>query len=86
MTSTQPQSHRRRTARRSTAGVLVSVAAALFTLAAAGPVQARQDQGPDLVAHGHAGACLLERVGTQFTRCDDLTGNGVPAPASIPER
>ncbi len=86
MTSTQLQSHRRPTARRSTAGVLVPVAAALLTLAAAGPVEARQDQGPDLVVRGHVGACLLERVGTQFVRCDDLTGNGVPAPSSIPER
>ena len=30
--------------------------------------------------------CLLERVGQQYTRCDNLTGNGVPAPTWIPER
>ena len=35
---------------------------------------------------GHADACLLQRVGTQFVRCDDLTGNGVTAPAYLPER
>ncbi len=29
--------------------------------------------------------CLLQRIGTQFNRCDNLTGNGVPAPAWIPE-
>ena len=29
--------------------------------------------------------CLLERVGTQYVRCDYLTGNGVPAPAWVPE-
>ena len=29
--------------------------------------------------------CPLERVGTQFVRCDNLTGNGVPAPLFIPE-
>lgn len=46
------------------------------------------DPGPPAAAiyvrsdHG----CLLERVGQQFTRCDDLTGNGVPAPPWIPQR
>lgn len=29
--------------------------------------------------------CLLERVGTQYVRCDYLTGNGVPAPVWVPE-
>ena len=28
--------------------------------------------------------CLLQRVGTQYVRCDNLTGNGVPAPAWVP--
>ena len=27
-----------------------------------------------------AGNCPLTRVGTQFVRCDNLTGAGVPAP------
>ena len=29
--------------------------------------------------------CELRRVGTQFVRCDALTGAGVPAPAWVPE-
>lgn len=30
--------------------------------------------------------CPLERIGTQFVRCDNLTGAGVRAPAWIPEQ
>jgi hypothetical protein len=29
--------------------------------------------------------CPLRRIGTQFVRCDNLTGAGVPAPNWIPE-
>jgi hypothetical protein len=32
-----------------------------------------------------AGSCPLARVGTQFVRCDNLTGAGVRAPQWIPE-
>jgi hypothetical protein len=31
------------------------------------------------------GSCPLQRIGTQFVRCDNLTGAGVPAPEWIPE-
>jgi hypothetical protein len=31
-------------------------------------------------------SCPLRRVGAQLVRCDDLTGNGVPAPTTTPER
>jgi hypothetical protein len=31
-------------------------------------------------------SCPLRRVGTQLVRCDDLTGNGVSAPTTVPER
>jgi hypothetical protein len=30
--------------------------------------------------------CSLERVGTQYVKCDLLTGSGVPAPEWIPSR
>ncbi|MGO4592030.1 hypothetical protein [Paenarthrobacter sp. 2TAF44] len=30
--------------------------------------------------------CLLERIGTQLVRCDNLTGAGVDAPYWIPEQ
>ena len=29
--------------------------------------------------------CELTRVGSQFVRCDNLTGEGVPAPNWVPE-
>jgi hypothetical protein len=29
--------------------------------------------------------CALTRIGTQFVRCDDLTGAGVAAPSWVPE-
>ena len=47
---------------------------------------------PDLTAQvlaAHAPinhACWLARVGTQFVRCDNLTGNAVPAPRWVPEQ
>jgi hypothetical protein len=47
---------------------------------------------PDLTAQAiSAGAssnhtCWLARVGTQFVRCDDLTGNAVQAPLWVPEQ
>ena len=30
--------------------------------------------------------CLLERIGTQLVRCDNLTGTGAAAPVWIPEQ
>ena len=66
-----------------TAGVLL-----LLPLTVA-PAQARTTPG-EPVQRGQVatmdGGCLLERVGTQLVRCDDLTGNGVTAPTHIPQR
>jgi len=31
------------------------------------------------------GSCPLQRIGTQFVRCDNLTGAGMSAPPWIPE-
>jgi hypothetical protein len=49
-----------------------------------GPAAARQDSGPTppRIDQAHR---VLARVGTQYVVGDDLTGNGVPAPAWIPE-
>jgi hypothetical protein len=44
------------------------------------------DAGTAAARVGHADQCSLQRVGTQYVRCDDNTGNGVPAPAWVPER
>jgi hypothetical protein len=41
---------------------------------------------PDPLPSGaSAGNCPLTRVGTQFVRCDNLTGAGVSAPPWVPE-
>ncbi|HMM95429.1 hypothetical protein [Phycicoccus sp.] len=64
-------------------GIAVLGAGLLAAGTLVGPAEARQDAGPPV---GDGGGCLLERVGDQFVRCDLLTGNGVPAPAFIPER
>jgi hypothetical protein len=80
MFTTSVQTHR-------TGLVAASIAAALVVIGlGATPASARQDSGPPIAASGHAGGCHLQRVGTQFVRCDNLTGNDVPAPAYIPKR
>lgn len=59
---------------------------ALTTAFAALPAAARQDAG---TATGHPAApyrCAIQRVDTQLVGCDNLTGNGVPAPAWVDER
>lgn len=52
----------------------------------AGPATATLDPGPPVERERTSGSCPLERVGTQFVRCDDLTGNGLPAPSFLPSR
>jgi hypothetical protein len=66
---------------------LVASAAALLAILAATPASARPEPAPTpaVVQPADDDRCLLERVGTQFVRCDDLTGAGVPAPSYIPE-
>ena len=73
--------------RRRTAGG-AAVAAVIVMLLAAAPASARQDSGAlSLTSKGeNVSDCSLERLGTQFVRCDDLTGNGVPAPAWVHSR
>ena len=51
---------------------------------AATPSSARQDPGTPITPAGHIYECPLQRLGTQFVRCDNLTGNGVAAPGWIP--
>jgi hypothetical protein len=53
---------------------------------AAIPATARPDPGPPAPDRfSSPGTCLLSRVGTQYVKCDNLTGAGVPAPAWVPE-
>jgi hypothetical protein len=49
------------------------------------PAAAKQDPGPAETFVEQI-FCAIERVGTQYTACDNLTGNGVPAPAWVDER
>ena len=53
-----------------------------------GSASASQDRG-DAVSNRvsvRSEACALERVGTQYVRCDNLTGAGVPAPSWVPQQ
>ncbi|MFC9919062.1 hypothetical protein [Agromyces binzhouensis] len=71
---------------------LVASAAALLSALAAGPAVARPEPAPEptptavSVRVADDLGCALRRIGTQFVRCDDLTGAGVPAPSWIPEQ
>lgn len=67
-----------------TTAILTALALAVGT--GAGPAAARQDAGSAAARVGHTGECFLVRLGTQYERCDNNTGNGVPAPAWVPER
>jgi hypothetical protein len=72
--------------------ILPSVAtvatAVLLVMAGAVPASARPDPGETRVIRVATTTqhCLLQRVDTQFVRCDDLTGNGAPAPDFIAQR
>ena len=67
------------------ARALAPIAAALVLISlGATPSFARSDLGTHIPPTDHAARCQLQRVGTQFVRCDNLTGNGVAAPAWIP--
>ena len=69
-------------------------AAALVLLIGATPAAARPDAGAPVASAASAstststdtGRCPLERIGTQLIRCDNLTGNGVAAPAWVTAR
>jgi hypothetical protein len=69
--------------------LLTSAAASLILLTTVGlgaqPALARPDPGAPISTPAE-GRCALARVGEQFVRCDLLTGNGVAAPAWVPER
>ncbi len=72
-----------------TRGIVLAATAAITAVTigtGAGAAAARQDAGAAAVRVDHPGECFLARTGTQYVRCDDNTGNGVPAPAWVPER
>ena len=74
--------------RRRGATQLIALACCVGALVAVngGPAAARQDAGTPRAYVTAPGGCSLQRTGTMFVRCDNNTGNGVPAPAWIPQR
>ena len=82
VTTTRPSRSTRRGWGVTTVTIVVVAVSAL-------PAAARQDPGQVATPAPPTTAtyfCSIERVGTQFVACDNLTGNGVPAPAWVPER
>jgi hypothetical protein len=63
-----------------------AAAATIIAGLAAIPAAARPDPGePIPIQLSSYANCLLSRIDTQLVRCDNLTGAGVKAPASVPE-
>jgi hypothetical protein len=61
-------------------------AASVILLLTVPALLAQASPTPNPATSGLSAAnCPLTRVGTQFVRCDNLTGAGVPAPSWIPE-
>ena len=70
--------------------LIVAIAALTLATTSSGNAWARQDPGdpaPSTATQTRAYPnCPLERIGDQLVRCDNLTGNGVPAPQHVPEQ
>lgn len=73
------------TSRRRRVAALVGAAALLASLTTTAPAFARPEPQPTAPAIDRSG-CALERIGTQFVKCDNLTGAGAPAPAWVREQ
>lgn len=74
MSSTRPRTIR--------SAIAITLCTACLT--AGGTAQARPEPGPNPPSRP-VDRCDLQRVGTQFVSCDNLTGNGVPAPLWVSE-
>lgn len=69
-------------ARCSAAAAAATVTAGLAAI----PAAARPDAGgPIPIRFSSYANCPLNRIDTQLVRCDNLTGDDVKAPASVPE-
>lgn len=69
-------------------GIATAFTITLVAASQATPAEARPDPGPQqtpTTSVHNPPRCPLERIGTQFVRCDSLTGAGVPAPEWVPE-
>ena len=80
----QQNDHHRRPLTPRLAIATTAVLTALLLGTGPGTAAARPDAGPAIVTDGQDDGCSLARVGTQYVRCDDNTGNGVPAPRGSP--
>jgi hypothetical protein len=59
---------------------------ALVSLTVVPTAEGRQDDVHLLRQNAYSVVgCPLERIADQFVRCDNLTGNGVPAPWYVPQ-
>jgi hypothetical protein len=67
-------------------GSAAAVCLGVVLITATSHAGATLDPGPARQSASSSDSCRLARVGTQFVRCDDLTGNGAPAPSFIPLR
>ncbi|GAA2015670.1 hypothetical protein [Microbacterium ulmi] len=66
---------------------IVGAAVLVGSLSAAPAASARPEPQPATGSTRQYGPyCSMERIGTQYVRCDDLTGAGVPAPSWIHEQ
>jgi len=66
---------------------LAAGAALLLSLSLAPAAFARPEpQPPSIPSSSYGPDCSLERIGTQYVRCDNLTGHDVPAPSWIHEQ
>jgi hypothetical protein len=66
----------------------VAVSAALLFVCSIATASAKPDQGGPVDDAGfwiYPGNCVLQRIGSQLVRCDNLTGAGASAPLWIPE-
>jgi hypothetical protein len=64
----------------------VTITTILLAAIGALPAAARQDAGPAHLGTDYPYFKAVQRVGTQFVAGDNLTGDGVPAPAWVDER
>jgi hypothetical protein len=65
----------------------IAGAALLLSLSAAPAAFARPEpQPPSIPSSAYDPECPVERIGTQYVRCDNLTGPDVPAPSWIREQ
>jgi hypothetical protein len=68
-------------------GILVTTTLAVALVSHGAPAAtARPDPGPAEDPTPADAYCSVERIGRQIVHCDNLSGDGVPAPLWLPQR